>query len=180
MNLSPTQRNSPKEKRSFTFFRSRTLSSSSTDSNTGVPSTSPRLSPRSLFDKVRKRSQSDAKSQPSVDQISASAGSNSNNYNLNIHQQNLQYNLQQQLLLQQQQQLLLSQQVRAESGPRSVSSGTSVRKHLSHSISEENDEAVRGDCYSNEGNIVESNQIFQGEFNDAMSSLSPNRLIVRV
>ncbi|RNA01427.1 5 -AMP-activated kinase subunit gamma-2 [Brachionus plicatilis] len=69
MNL-PPNKNSPKEKRSFTFFRSRTLSSSSADSTNGV-STSPRISPRSLLDKVRKRSQSDAKSQqPTVETIS--------------------------------------------------------------------------------------------------------------
>lgn len=68
MNLNP-DKNSPKEKRSFTFFRSRTLSSSSADSSTGL-SISPRISPRSLLDKVRKRSQSDAKSQqPIVDTI---------------------------------------------------------------------------------------------------------------
>lgn len=68
MSLNPNK-NSPKEKRPFTFFRSRTLSSSSADSSTGV-SISPRISPRSLLDKVRKRSQSDAKSQqPIVDTI---------------------------------------------------------------------------------------------------------------
>lgn len=64
MNLTPNK-NSPKEKRSFTFFRSRTLSSSSAESNNGL-STSPRISPRSLLDKVRKRSQSDAKSQQPI------------------------------------------------------------------------------------------------------------------
>ena len=72
MNISPT----PKEKRPFQFFRTRTLSSSSTESGstgggvsggsvTNIHTTSPRLS---IFDKVRKRSQSDAKSS-SIDHV---------------------------------------------------------------------------------------------------------------
>lgn len=75
INISPI----PKERRPFPFFRSRTLSSSSTGSNEGgvnvangsttnVAATSPRLSTRSILDKVRKRSNSDAKAS-TVDQI---------------------------------------------------------------------------------------------------------------
>lgn len=70
ISISPT----PKEKKPFPFFRTRTLSSSSNDSggNNGVVggsvtniNTSPRLS---IFDKVRKRSISDAKSS-SIDHV---------------------------------------------------------------------------------------------------------------
>jgi hypothetical protein len=166
MNLSPItvlNRNSPKEKRTFTFFRSRTLSSSSTESNgggggsggnsynsTGLGPPSPRLSPRTLFDKVRKRSQSDVKSQPSVDQI----GLNTFQHNLQMH---LQQQLQEKLLLQQQEQfqqhlLLKKQMLNANANaqqslpaPSNAIISVSInggRKHLNHSISEENDESI--------------------------------------
>jgi hypothetical protein len=62
---------SPKEKKSFQFFRNRTMSNSSNESNTGniATSTSPHVSPRSFFDRVRKRSQSDAKSPQFIDHV---------------------------------------------------------------------------------------------------------------
>jgi hypothetical protein len=74
MNISPTI----KDRRPFQFFRSRTLSSSSTGSNegSGVPNTGsnsnmqPNVSPRmSILDRVRKRSQSDIKTPSTVDQV---------------------------------------------------------------------------------------------------------------
>ena len=166
MNLSPISvlnRSSPKEKRTFTFFRSRTLSSSSTESNSGgggggsgsggnsyngqgVGPPSPRLSPRTLFDKVRKRSQSDVKSQPSVDHV------NTFQHNLQMH---LQQQLQEKLFMQQQEQfqqhLLLKKQMLSSnaSQPPIVSSNAILsvtinggRKHMNHSISEENDESI--------------------------------------
>jgi len=137
MNISPTQRNSPKEKRTFTFFRSRTLSNSSNDSSNGINngSTSPRLSPRSLFDRVRKRSQSDALAsnnkspQSSLEQI-----------NQQKYQENLQLHLQQQLALQQQRQL-------------SQPNGHYYHHHrkLNHSISEEKDTDYHNDFNNNNG-----------------------------
>lgn len=70
---SPKNHTSPKEKRSFSFFRTRTLSTSSNEASSG-PS-SPRLSPRTLFDKVKNKiTQSDSKS-------SNTSGDNSNNTN---------------------------------------------------------------------------------------------------
>lgn len=147
MNLTPNNKNSPKEKRSFTFFRSRTLSSSSTDSNNGQ-STSPRISPRTLLDKVRKRSQSDVKSQQSVDNISES-------------NRILQYNLQQHYQQQQQQQQMLLKKANAQSA---VNSGSgSMRKHLSQSISEENENVYNEFCTS-------SNPV---EIDNISSSISP-------
>lgn len=179
MNLSPSNRNSPKEKRSFTFFRSRTLSSSSNESNGGGggggsggggQSTSPRLSPRSIFDKVRKRSQSDAKSQTSVDQLS----NNNSNNSLNVHQHNLQLHLQQQLqeqLLQQQQQLLKNKNIL----PQQIVNGL-VRKHLSHSISEENDEAIHNELNNN--NYIDNdknNPDFNNHFGHPILSSSSSK-----
>ena len=158
MNLSPT----PKEKRPFTFFRSRTLSSSSTEStggggsgggggggggSTGGGNVSPRISPRSIFDKVvRKRSQSDVKSSSSVEPIS----------NLNQFQHNLQQHLQQQLLQQQllQQKMGSSEPAKQQQQQQKRINGQVVtvnRKHLSHSISEEKDEEY------NEPSYIESN-----------------------
>jgi hypothetical protein len=130
MSISPQ----PKEKRSFQFFRTRTLSSSSTESggggggggggNNGGGTISPRVSPRSIFDKVvRKRSQTDIKPSNSIEQI-------------NQLQLNLQMHLQQQL----QQQQLQQQQAQVR---KKIVNGHVVnvsRKHLSHSISEEKDE----------------------------------------
>lgn len=153
MNLSPTNRNSPKEKRTFTFFRSRTLSSSSTDSN-GGQSTSPRISPRSLFDKVRKRSQSDVKTPPPIDP----GPSGPNGSNQNIYQQQQQ---QQQQLHQQHQQLLLLK--------KSIN-GNSVRKHLSHSISEENDEAISNEYINNSNNQNGNLKIKNGDHHDSLFS----------
>ena len=77
MSLSPT--NLKTEKRGFQILRSRTLSSSSAGSNDGNVSggsqnsnfISPKISPKSIFDRVRKRSQSDVKSSNSVDQINS-------------------------------------------------------------------------------------------------------------
>jgi hypothetical protein len=152
MNTSPNQRNSPKEKRSFTFFRSRTLSASSNDSsnngavlasatvnnnNNNNGSTSPRLSPRSIFDRVRKRSQSDA--------VNSSGGNNKSPQNSIEHinqqkfQENLQLHLQQQLIIQQQKQLL----------------EMNGRK-LTHSISEENDADYYNDVNNNTNNNARS------------------------
>lgn len=140
MNISPTQRNSPKEKRTFTFFRSRTLSSSSNDSNNGSNitavnnnnngSTSPRLSPRSLFDRVRKRSQSDALAASS----NKSPQSSIEQINQQKYQESLQLHLQQQLYLSQQKQAILQQQQQQNGF---FSNG----RKLNHSISEEKDES---------------------------------------
>lgn len=103
--------------------------------------TSPRLSPRSLFDKVRKRTQSDAsKSQSSsecINNINTNANNNPNNGYTSLQQQLIQHH-QQQLLLQQQQQQQKESIKKQISCPPSVNG--SSRKHLSHSISEENDE----------------------------------------
>ncbi|CAF0727100.1 unnamed protein product [Brachionus calyciflorus] len=147
INMNINSKNSPKEKRSFTFFRSRTLSSSSTDSNNG-PSTSPRISPRSLLDKVRKRSQSDVKSQQSVD-------------NLDNSQKNLQFNLQQQYQQQQQQQLLLKKSNGQLNAP------VPMRQRLSHSISEENENVY---------NEINTNNYTYPVENELLSaSISPTR-----
>lgn len=163
---SPSQRETPK--RSF-FFRTRTLSSSSNESggggsgggggggsgspSAGVLSSSPRVSsPRiSIFDRVRKRSQSDAKSPPSLDVVSptmvngnaaghsphsvttfsglsVSTGSKclNNNNSVSSNGSNSRYN------------------------SAAITGMAIVRKHLSHSISEEKDEnSLNGDsCYS--------------------------------
>jgi hypothetical protein len=200
MNLSPItvlNRNSPKEKRTFTFFRSRTLSSSSTESNgggggggggsggnsynsTGLGPPSPRLSPRTLFDKVRKRSQSDVKSQPSVDQI----GLNTFQHNLQMH---LQQQLQEKLLLQQQEQfqqhLLLKKQMLNANAQQSLPASSNAiisvsinggRKHLNHSISEEGDESI-----INEEQDSPKNQS-QNPLDALFALSSPNKLKVSV
>lgn len=164
MNISPQT----KEKRSFQFFRSRTLSSSSTESSSGVGSagaggsitniltTSPRLSPhRSFFDKVRKRSNSDVKASNSIDQI---------NGNLNQFQHNLQKHLQEQLLKDQQQKLKKDELISPKQRIINSLAVNINRKHLSHSISEECD-----DEYS-EHNKQESNlaRTFHGPTSSAM------------
>ena len=149
MSSSPSQRgtNSPKEKRSFTFFRSRTLSGSSNESNSGgagggggqvIPaSTSPRLSPRSLFERVRKRSQSDAKSPSSVDTVSATNTSNGSAHNVNT----VTSSTSMQIPVSPNSSLNVPTQQQAKkssNGPPII--GSIIRKHLSHSISEEKDE----------------------------------------
>ena len=157
MSSSPSQKNSPKEKRSFTFFRTRTLSSSSNESTGGgggnsgggggILSTSPRLSPRSIFDRVRKRSQSDAKSQSSVDHVVGSYSSNNgsiNNVN-SIHSSSNSSSINSNNLSVQQQQQ--QQNKKSNGGPPII--GNIIRKHLSHSISEENDEAIYLDSSNN-------------------------------
>ena len=211
MNLSPIsiiRRNSPKEKRTFTFFRSRTLSSSSTESTGGGGGNgsggnsytggngppSPRLSPRTLFDKVRKRSQSDVKSQASVEQVG-----------LNTYQQNLQLHLQQQLqeklLMQQQelmqQQMLLKRQLQPPGNGLSSSSNGSGsnnnlavainggRKHLNHSISEENDESISNEDLDTSQyklthyqSLHHQQQTRQQPIDIMYSMSSPNKLLV--
>ncbi len=196
MNLSPISilnRSSPKEKRTFTFFRSRTLSSSSTESNSGggggggsggnsyngqgVGPPSPRLSPRTLLDKVRKRSQSDVKSQPSVDHVSTLQ------HNLQMH---LQQQLQEKLLMQQQEQfqqhLLLKRQMlnsNLSQAPIASSSNAILsvsinggRKHLNHSISEENDESIINEEQDS------LNQQSQNPLDALFALSSPNKLKV--
>lgn len=183
------QRNSPKDKKTFTFFRSRTLSSSSNESNGGGSggtsygssvgsgginiaihnlingnnngnsnnnSTSPRLSPRSLFEKVRKRSQSDVKSQSSTEHV------NNINSNYTSLQEKLIQHHQQQL---QQHQLLLKKQ--NSLGPPSVGS---CRKHLSHSISEENDD------YTDSNNIDPSKPVYYGSLSKNINKSNPSSI----
>lgn len=172
MSSSPSQRSSPKEKRSFTFFRSRTLSSSSNESTGGggtnsggganLVSTSPRLSPRSIFDRVRKRSQSDAKSQQSVESLSSSVGNgsqtnvnttstvnhstsqsiniNNGSTSINNHSNNANLNV--------------PNQVKKSTGPPII--GSIIRKHLSHSISEEKDESAHNNNNSDIINVLSS------------------------
>lgn len=143
INISPI----PKEKKPFQFFRTRTLSSSSNESGgtggsggitggsvTNIHTTSPRLS---IFDKVRKRSQSDAKSS-SIDHV---------NSNLTHFQQNLQRHLQDQLAKELQQkakhEVLISASCPYEhSLQKRFNNGNPItinRQNLSHSISEECD-----------------------------------------
>lgn len=157
MNSSPNQRQSPKEKRTFTFFRSRTLSNSSnesagTSSTSGLasavapPSTSPRLSPRSIFDKVRKRSQSDVKSPPTLEQINASnlnssIGGSGSGINSGVGPATPRTPSQQDLFIKK-----LNGSGNSDSGGSMVtkSRAGSLRKNLGHSISisEENDETI--------------------------------------
>jgi hypothetical protein len=182
------QRNSPKDKKTFTFFRSRTLSSSSNESNGGGSggtsygssvgsgginiaihnlisgnnignnnngsSTSPRLSPRSLFEKVRKRSQSDVKSQTSTEHVN-----NINNNYTSLQEKLIQHHQQQM----QQHQLLLKKQ--NSLGPPSVGSS---RKHLSHSISEENDDYT--------DYIDPSKPIYYGSLSKSINKNNPNSI----
>jgi len=80
MSISPTI----KDRRPFQFFRTRTLSSSSTGSNEGSGAqnsgsnsniqSSPRIS---IFDRVRKKSQSDVKAPNTVDQLNGNSNINS-------------------------------------------------------------------------------------------------------
>jgi hypothetical protein len=194
MNLSPTQRNSPKEKRTFTFFRSRTLSSSSNDSSSSVAgsssastsaaaqsSTSPRLSPRLLFERVRKRSQSDAKSQTSVENLTSPSqsqpspnGSSANGNNGPIDQKALQLHLQQQLA---KSKLKVPGGSSAASNSAS-SSGSASRKHLSHSISEENDETINNERYLESGYGDPMNMSYHSADGTDLNSPSINRLKV--
>lgn len=116
---SPKSTNSPREKR-FTFFRSRTLSGSSNESS--GPS-SPRLSPRSLFDKVRKRSSNDVKNAHNSPQSQPTAS------NLTVNENGVKKTL---------------------GPPLTSNNGVSSRKRLSHSISEENDDTTVNDANNND------------------------------
>lgn len=164
---SKDQHASPKEKQrsTFNFFsRTRTLSNSSDGSPNGIASPHQQqqhqtdsISPRSLFDKVvRKRSQSDAKSPPSLDAVSASSSggssSNANRYQgsngvvkqlspVSSHSSSLQQQQQQELYMKK---LNTGGGGGSGSGPDmlSKSRASSLRKHLNHSISEENDEII--------------------------------------
>lgn len=193
------QRQSPKEKRSFTFFRSRTLSNSSNDSSSGaaaaaaaaagmssspggptVPSpssqssTSPRLSPRTLFDKVRKRSQSDAKTPPTIDHVGGQVygaggvvtptGSNSS-----LRQQ-----------AQENAAIFNNKKINgAASGSPSEqyhqmlskSRASSLRKHLSHSISEENDEVIYTEMNADGLGVRRMNRMLSESAGDPMGLL---------
>ena len=142
----------------FTFFnRARTLSNSSAESNgsaggSGTITTvidqqpapaassnsamnmSPKLTPRNLLDKVRRRSHSDAKaSKQTVEHIKPGAFATAVSTSASYEQQ-LQLHLQQQLFAQQQQQLL----GKRLSGPPELN--RAARKHLGDSICEENDD----------------------------------------
>jgi hypothetical protein len=122
---SPKSTNSPKEKRSFTFFRSRTLSGSSNESS--GPS-SPRLSPRSLFDKVRKRSQPDA-TKPLKDSLKAPTVVVAPILPIET----------------------INNDGKKTLGPPIATNNTTVssRKRLSHSISEENDDQIHNETNNN-------------------------------
>lgn len=123
MSISPTinqpAKASPKEKR-FAFFRSRTLSGSSNESN--GPS-SPRLSPRSLFDKVRKRNSSNNEKTSTSSSVTQSAsGPQTNSKTLTSA---------------------------APLAASAIAAAKSLRKRLSHSISEENDDQLNNEATSN-------------------------------
>jgi len=137
-------RNSPKEKRGFTFFRSRTLSNSSNESSGGGGGSgngSPKVSPRSLFDRVRRRSQSD-KSQQSIDYVNNSSGNNTLPASLSVNKNGI------------------------------------IRKHLSHSISEENDE-VLNDEHSPSSNKMNISEIHDsGVQSSAITIPSPIKIKV--
>lgn len=172
MNISPT----PKEKKPFQFFRSRTLSSSSTESNGGnnlstgsnPSTTSPRNSTRNFLDRVRKRSNSDVKASNSVDKIDGS---------LNQYHQSLQKHLQEQLF-KDQQKLARKQATDDNQSPTAqvkMVNGYAVnisrqRPHLSHSISEECD-----DVNNDAPDEVESfSKTYNGSKSDAMKINFPN------
>jgi hypothetical protein len=105
---SPKNQASPKEKKSFNFFRARTLSTSSNEASSG-PS-SPRLSPRTLFDKMKSKiTQSDSKS--------SSSASNDNNNSLGY-----------------------TNGKKNSVPPTAPSAAKATHKRLSHSISEEKDD----------------------------------------
>jgi hypothetical protein len=135
MSLSPTinqPKASPKEKR-FTFFRSRTLSGSSNESSNGGPA-SPGLSPRSLLDKVRKRSSQNEKTSssnslkiPSPPQVIIQQPKT--NVSPNGH--------------------ILSSTAPTASAAKAAAQAQSLRKRLSHSISEENDDQLNNEAMNN-------------------------------
>lgn len=136
MSLSPTinqPKASPKEKR-FTFFRSRTLSGSSNESASNGGPVSPGLSPRSLFDKVRKRSSQHEKTSssnslkiPSPPQVKIQQPQT--NVSTNGH--------------------ILSRTVPTASAAKAAAQAQSLRKRLSHSISEENDDQLNNEAMNN-------------------------------
>ncbi len=141
MSSSPSQikNQSPKEKRTFSFFRSRTLSNSSSESTGGNANNpnalsnsggSPGISPRALFERVRKRSQSDAKSQNSVDAVHGGSfkETHSNNASPNGATN-----------------MLYVTKKASSSSSSGVHGGSIIRKHLSHSISEEKDDETHSD-----------------------------------
>ena len=160
----------------FTFFnRARTLSNSSAESNgsaggSGTITTvidqqpapaassnsamnmSPKLTPRNLLDKVRRRSHSDAKaSKQTVEHIKPGAFATAVSTSASYEQQ-LQLHLQQQLFAQQQQQLL----GKRLSGPPALN--RAARKHLGDSICEENDDPdTNGDKSNSTGSANYTN-----------------------
>jgi hypothetical protein len=121
------------------------LSNSSNESNGGGGGSgngSPKVSPRSLFDRVRRRSQSDAKSQQSIDYVNSSSGSNTLPASLSVNKNGI------------------------------------IRKHLSHSISEENDE-VLNDEHSPSPNKMNTSEIHDsGLQSSAISIPSPIKIKV--